>query len=185
MIHEFENAAGENGAQELVDAVSSNNPGRVRELLESGVRPDGLELAGEALVIYAAERRFPDVVRAFIHHSGKPDEIRNASGQSLLGIACLNEDEALVRFLEGKGADVNAAGDFQGWRPLHFAAVQNSPSICRFLIDAGADVDMQDDEGRTARDIAQPAAKTVLDEVASLKASNRLHKMRRTMRPVI
>lgn len=179
---DFQKAASANHAQELVDAVSSNNPGRVRELLKAGVTTEGLELAGEHLAIFANERGFPDVVRAFVDNGLHPDDIHDRNGQSLLMGACLRRDTELVRYLVSKGADVKHTSDFQQWTPLHFAAVQDVPEIVGILVESGADMNAVNEAGQTPGDIAQPEAKAKLDEVISMRSSKRLHKISRTLR---
>lgn len=47
-----------------------------------------------------------------------------------------------------EGADVNAR-DSKGEVALHFAAREHHPGIVRALLDAGATVDSQDNEGNT------------------------------------
>ena len=44
--------------------------------------------------------------------------------------------------------DVNAR-DRRRWTPLHFAARTKNPAVVKLLIEAGADVNAEDDEGIT------------------------------------
>lgn len=46
------------------------------------------------------------------------------------------------------GADVNYREDGMGWTPLHFAANKNRRDIARILLEAGADPDIRDREGK-------------------------------------
>ena len=58
-------------------------------------------------------------------------------------------DEARVIYLIDKGADVNARNEI-GVSPLSFASCSPYPKILESLLSAGADINAQDNEGRTA-----------------------------------
>jgi uncharacterized protein len=54
----------------------------------------------------------------------------------------------VIRHLIGLGVDVNAK-DRRRWTPLHFAARTKSAPVVKLLIEAGAELDAEDDEGIT------------------------------------
>jgi ankyrin repeat protein len=57
-------------------------------------------------------------------------------------------DTTMVELLLNHGADVNAANT-EGVTPLHRAAINRMPEVCKLLLDHGASVNAQDNEGRT------------------------------------
>src|SRR5262249_29473856 len=58
-----------------------------------------------------------------------------------------------VRFLVGRGADVNAVGPF-GWTALHAAAYQGLNDVIELLAAKGAKLDVKDGFGQTPLSIA-------------------------------
>jgi quinoprotein dehydrogenase-associated probable ABC transporter substrate-binding protein len=73
-----------------------------------------------------------------------------SSVASELNNAVLADDQTRVGYLlEKKHGDVNAL-DLQGENPLHYALVQRSPGMVKFLIAHGADVNERDRDGWTA-----------------------------------
>jgi hypothetical protein len=62
--------------------------------------------------------------------------------------AVAEENEALVRLLLDRGADVNAK-DNDGWTLLRWAAVEENEALVRLLLDRGADVNAKDKYGWT------------------------------------
>jgi ankyrin repeat protein len=72
-------------------------------------------------------------------------------------------DVELVKLLVERKADVNAKtfvlSDWEnsGWTPLHVAAKCGQFAIVMFLVEVGAAVDIRDDGGRNAMDVAETA----------------------------
>ena len=64
--------------------------------------------------------------------------------------------ESAVRIHIDRGDDLNARDD-KGQTPLMLAAARNKASICKKLLDAGADADLLDPVGRSALTIAHAA----------------------------
>lgn len=64
--------------------------------------------------------------------------------------------ERAVQIHIKRGDDLNAR-DEKGQTPLMLSAARNKASICKLLLDAGADADLLDPVGRSALSIAQAA----------------------------
>lgn len=64
--------------------------------------------------------------------------------------------ESAVQIHIDRGDDLNARDD-KGQTPLMLSAARNKASICKLLLDAGADADLLDPVGRSALSIAQAA----------------------------
>lgn len=65
-----------------------------------------------------------------------------------LSNAVLAADLPRIKFLVGKGADINAR-DAQGYAPIHTAARNRHPELVAALADLGADLNAQDSDGMT------------------------------------
>lgn len=70
-----------------------------------------------------------------------------------LANAVLAGDEQRIRFLVGKGANINAL-DRQGTAPIHMAARSRKPEMIELLLDLGASIDQKDKDGFTALALA-------------------------------
>jgi hypothetical protein len=73
--------------------------------------------------------------------------------ETALHLAAVQGNEAVVRLLVEKGADVEAM-DNDGKTMLHLAAVQGNEAVVRLLVDKGAEVTAMDNGGRTALHLA-------------------------------
>jgi uncharacterized protein len=78
-----------------------------------------------------------------------------ASGQNLLHLATFLGFSRLVQFLLEHHIDMDAR-DKNGYTALHFAALRNSTTCARLLVQAGAALDIVNALGKTAAEIAQP-----------------------------
>lgn len=77
----------------------------------------------------------------------------NASGQTLLHLATFLNFSKVVEFLLRHQIDVDAR-DKNGFTALHFAAITNSVSCARLLIEAGAALDIVNALGKTPAEVA-------------------------------
>lgn len=81
----------------------------------------------------------------YYRHVNKKD----ARGKSALHWAFSGGNEAVVRLLLDRGADVKATDD-NGKTVLHWAALRGNEAMVQLLVDLGADVKAKDDNGRMA-----------------------------------
>jgi len=114
----------------------------------------------------------------FINAGGNIMQASSDEGSSLIHYAIDAENHDAIEWLIAKGADINATDDM-GWTALHYAvdsdidvAVQcNLPvefSGTKFMIGVGADADIKDSGGFTARDVAAEYGATILDRYDAL-----------------
>ena len=83
-----------------------------------------------------------------------------------------NGHVSIVRLLLDSGADPNKAA-LRRWTPLHEAACFGRLEVAHLLLEGGVDVDAEDDEGKTAFQIALRGG---LDELAQLLSRHRVEK---------
>lgn len=74
---------------------------------------------------------------------------QNRSGQSLLHIAVLNQNEDLVNLLIKNEVQVDAKND-KDQTALHMAAFLGNEKLVKLLVSSGADVDAEDTDGKKA-----------------------------------
>lgn len=91
---------------------------------------------------------------------GTPVDIKAPHGGTALSFAASGGAKDVIDILLRHGANVNIQDDFQGFSPLIacVAALHNKKiylSICRKLIEAGADLSLRDKNGLTAFDWAK------------------------------
>jgi RNA polymerase primary sigma factor len=83
-------------------------------------------------------------------------------------LAVLAGAESAVQLHINRGDDLDAR-DEKGQTPLMISAARNKAAICRLLLAAGADANVLDPSGRSARDIAQSAG--ALEAAAAIEAA--------------
>ena len=124
-----------------------------RLLLEHGAKP-----ADEAMIAAAWRNQDPECVRLLLEHGANANA---TDGFGAINWAAWATQTEAVRALLAHGADPDQrAPEWAGSRPLHFAASAGDPraeqatATMTVLLDAGADVNRPDDNGRTPLDIA-------------------------------
>jgi len=97
-------------------------------------------------------------------------------GQTPLQLAAMTDNMEVVRMLVDGGANIDIADPVNGLRPLHNCATNGCTNVCKFLLQRGADMDAQTDQGDTALHLA--AANNHLDIVALLLSFHANHSIR-------
>lgn len=82
--------------------------------------------------------------------NGESASARVSAPQVDIHTAVVTGDEAAVRQHINAGTDINTGDPFGGSSPLISACVFGKPGIARILIDAGADINLQNNDGSTA-----------------------------------
>jgi ankyrin repeat protein len=159
------------GITPLSLAAEAGSPVLVERLLEAGANPNSVVTEGQTVLMVAARTGNPEVIRRLVA-SGADVNVRESwMGETALMWAAAANNAPAVRTLVELGAQVNArsatvpypeqkpaepsnyVASFvpKGqWTPLMYAARENAIAAVRALVDAGADVNLQDPEGVTA-----------------------------------
>jgi hypothetical protein len=141
----------------------------VLALLDAGADVDVVLPEGETVLMTAARSGNPTIVKALLD-AGAAIETRDTFyGETALIWAAAEDHGDVITVLANDGADVDersAAMDYPSrrlgqsvlglgeWTPMMYAARENSLAAGQALIDAGADLDLQDPDGATALVIA-------------------------------
>ena len=117
-----------------VDAVE------VAELLiNRGADLDAKDSDGATPLMHARSWGDREFARLLIEHGA----------EVTLSYAAVANDRELAQELIERGADPNEKDGTSGTRPLHHAAESGALEVAEFLIDHGAGIDAQDDDGST------------------------------------
>lgn len=170
-------------------AIKQNNDAKIAELLQRGFDPNTINPDGKSGLLLALQDESYKVAELLINAPGVQVESRNANDESPLMLTALKGNFALSQRLIKKGADINKTGwtplhyaatnghvnvmtllldenayidaaSPNGTTPLMMAAHYGTPSAVKFLLEAGADPLLKNDQHLTALDFANRASRT-------------------------
>lgn len=135
----------------LERAVDNNDPNMAKTLIEAGVPVDSpITSEGVTALILSAELGKLDMVN-YLASAGASLKAVDNFGYTALHFAC-NRDgstEGLIACLNIGGAELNAKETEQGNTALHFAAANGSFEKVKALVEAGAEINIQNVIGNT------------------------------------
>ncbi len=108
----------------------------------------GLGVSTESLARITADGEIVPL-RYFLEAGFSPD-VRDAKGVPLLCLAVRNDHKSAVELLLDHGADINAVSQDRGNTPLMDASAAQNLELMKYLIDAGAMLDICSRNGQTA-----------------------------------
>jgi ankyrin repeat protein len=133
----------------LVQAILAQHEEFVSMMLNEGVNPNSVERSGTTplhLACRTGSVKIADLLLTKIFTVDRPDDI----GQTALLLCCRLEEFSIARNLLRRGADPNGKL-FDGKETfLGFLSSENNPKPVKFLLENGAQVEQQDNCGRTA-----------------------------------
>ncbi|KAJ6641244.1 Ankyrin-3 [Pseudolycoriella hygida] len=156
-------AVNENGQNALEYAVVGQNSMAVEILLRNGANPNQFDNNNRTSMLQATIPRgyYPSasITESLVKH-GADVNLANEQGETPLHIAIKEGNPRTPPILINHGANVNAKEKTQNRTPLHYVAIygrwseEDRMSIAEMLLDHGADVYAEDNDGNTALDIA-------------------------------
>ncbi len=159
-------------AADLMKMIEIERPAEVRAQLRRGVSPDSVDERGDSALVVASRSGQLEVAQILVEGGAKVN-LRNTWGDTALMVAALNGRDKIVRYLRGKGGDVNNAG----WTALHYAAVNGHAAIAKYLMDQGANPLASSPNGVTplmmaARENKTEVVKVLLEYGADIAQKN-------------
>jgi len=131
--------------EDFFAAVRADRVQTVRQLLARGFDPNTPDPELRTGLLIAANEPSPKVAELLVSMLGIDLNRTNKAGENALMLAALRGQEALVRQLIDRGAEVNKPG----WAPLHYAASSGHTAIVRLLLEHHAFVDAESPNGTT------------------------------------
>lgn len=118
-------------------ALRNDHAHVVADLLRRGFEPNSRDPNGQPGLTVAMQEGSLKAARVLLGAKEIDVNALNASGESALMMAALQGDEAGVRLLLERGAQVNQPG----WSALHYAATGPQPRVVLLLLERGAEID--------------------------------------------
>ena len=135
-------------------AVEHGDMEMVKYLLSKEADPSILNEDGSSSLDYAVMFGFYDIAELLIEHGADVNYINEANANcSVLHVAAMSSTN-LTRLLVEHGAQVNVQTT-QGDTPLMYAVESGKPATVAVLLQAGADANIQNKDGKTARELAE------------------------------
>ena len=154
--------------QELITAAKANNVPLVAELISRGGNVNAKDSIQDSAFLYAGAEGFNEVLQLTLAAGADVASINRYGGTALIP-ASEHGHVDTVRILIAAGVPVNHVNNL-GWTAMQEAILLNNggprqQDVVRQLLDAGADPDIRDPEGRTA---LQNAERLGFAEIAAL-----------------
>ena len=154
--------------QELIAAAKANNAPLVKELISRGGNVNAKDSIQDSAFLYAGAEGFNEVLQLTMAAGADVASINRYGGTALIPASEHGHVET-VRILIAAGVPVNHVNDL-GWTAMQEAILLNDggprqQEVVRLLLEAGADPDIRDPEGRTA---LQNAERLGFAEIAAL-----------------
>jgi len=146
--HQVENGPVPNQAEELMDAVRTNDLVRVSRILSSGLSARIRDSEGWTAIHWATEMGHRDLVLLLLDRDPILLNTKTNEGLSPINIAAWRGDKKLVELLLAQGAEIDDKTKW-GEVPLHHAVSFEHLDVCEFLLKNGADMFAQDKLSRT------------------------------------
>ena len=143
--NESKHSAGQSAS--LCPAMWSD-PAVCRVLIDAGADLHTKNEIEQSPLHYACESGALDVVKMLVE-AGVGVRDTNDNGRTCLHVAACNGRTEIVHYLVGLPEVELDQGDADSDTALHLAAVEERTDVVQVLIDAGADIDTQNNEGRS------------------------------------
>jgi len=137
----------------LLQALWSEDIGRIKDLLEKGADPNAQTSCGTRPLLVAAKKGNPELIRILIQNGAQVDG-RDTNGITPLMSAASAGKAGSVEVLIAAAADIDAK-DNKGITALMWATVKGFADIVQILLSNGADTKAKTIEGLTAQRMSQ------------------------------
>jgi len=160
------------GTSAITEAAIIGSAPVIDALLTAGADPNTRNPEGETPLMAVARSGRVDAARRLIAAGADVNAREDFGGQTALMWAAAQHQGEMVKFLAASGADVNARGAVRQWErkvireprpkdmnkggftPLLYAAREGCVACARYLVEAGADRDLEDPDRITPLNLA-------------------------------
>jgi ankyrin repeat protein len=144
--------------QRLIRAAKANNAGAAAQLIRAGGNVNAKDAIQDSAFLYAGAEGFNEVLQLTLA-AGADVRSTNRFGGTALIPASEHGHVDTVRILIAAGVPVNHVNNL-GWTAMQEAILLNNggprqQEVVRQLLDAGADPNIRDPQGRTALENAE------------------------------
>lgn len=162
------NAMDKNGATALIITAGAGELRSARTLAELGANLELRDAEGASALFKSAQLGKADMVK-FLLSKGADPESQDKNGNTPLTISAANGHAGIVNILV-RSADINARNQ-QKSTALILAAKYGHKDIVRLLLNQGADVSLEDWEGKSALTVAQERDR---DEIVTMLRESKM-----------
>lgn len=145
------------GETALIMAIKAGRAEVVKCLLQYGADPTIPDDHKRTALHHAASINASDIVRIILEtNEVEVDSVDETDCSPLMIVAKLGyRDPETIALLIDAGADINCTGNhvngemYQGRTALHYAVMQSNQELARYLVERGANLNIQDQMGQT------------------------------------
>ena len=138
----------------LLDASKNGDMAEVKKLIELGASTLYANDKGQTPLMLAAQQGNLEIAKLLVDEGANVNAVDIQGCTSLMYTADGGHYPRMVKFLIEKGAKINAR-DKKGNTALHFAAMKGYADVTSALLKREADITIQNNENKTALDIAK------------------------------
>jgi ankyrin repeat protein len=158
------NAKNDYGVTPMSEAAVTGNADMIEKLLKAGADVESPNADGQTALMVVARTGRVDAAQALLRRGAKVNAVELWRGQTALMWAAAESQPAMVKALLAAGADVNARSAVNNWQrqvtaepraiyrpaggltPLLYAVREGCVECAKYLVDAGADLNLADPE---------------------------------------
>lgn len=147
-----------NGKTALMQAAAGGQKNVVRYLLRNDASINSVDDVGWTPFLHAVNANSEGVMKIFVEEKGFIKSTDSEAEKALQLSARVDKRKAL-RYLLKKGVDVNSKSENNSWTALMFAANEGNDDVCKILLKANANMNLQNERGETALMLAAANSK--------------------------
>ncbi len=137
----------------IFNHVRAGNAAALQLYLDSGYTPNAINARGDSLLVLAAYKSQPEIVKLLLSQPGTNVNFQNKMGFTALTGASFKGETAIMKQLIAAGANVNQR-NLSGQTALMFAALTGRFDAVKMLLGYKADAKAVDASGNTAAALA-------------------------------
>ena len=150
--------------KDLIQSAYAGKLAEVEVLVAKGATVNLRDQKKRTPLILAASNGHTSVVE-FLFSEGADINARDSGGQTALTYSCKRSFDETAAFLLKNGAEVNVQSKKKGITALMLASVSGNVELVQMLLEHGADANLTDTFGRTAKILAEKKGNSAVVEL--------------------